>query len=194
MRIAKVAGPNQTKICPRCGRELSLDCYCKGNGMYERRSVCKECDHELHNTDEQRKKRRLRRDERRKLEDDYVEREKNTNLRRIISNEDSYKKYLLRGAKQRALKQEIPFNITISDIDIPEYCPLLNIRLVRHVGDNPRNTDDSPSIDRIIPELGYVRGNVWVISNRANRLKNNATLEELRLLISNLSKKLDSLI
>lgn len=41
--------------------------------------------------------------------------------------------------------------------------------------------EDSPSIDKVIPELGYVRGNVWVISNKANRIKNNATLEELKL-------------
>lgn len=34
MRIKKVAGPNQTKTCPRCGRELPLESYCKGNGMY----------------------------------------------------------------------------------------------------------------------------------------------------------------
>ena len=38
----------------------------------------------------------------------------------------------------------------------------------------------------MIPELGYIKGNVWVISNKANRIKNNATLEELRLLVKNL--------
>ena len=194
MRIKKVAGPNQTKTCPRCGRELPLESYCKGNGMYGKRSICKECDHELHNTDEQRERRRLRREQRRKFEDGYIEREKSANLRRITSNEESYKKYLLRGAKQRALRQEVTFDITLSDINIPEYCPLLNIKLVKHVGNKLAGTDNSPSIDKIIPELGYVRGNVWVISNRANRLKNDATLEELRLLVRNLNKKLDSLI
>lgn len=97
------------------------------------------------------------------------------------------KKYLLRSAKQRASKQGIPFDITISDFDIPEYCPLLNIKLVKHIGDRQGGTyEDSPSIDKIIPELGYVRGNVWVVSNKANRIKNNATLEELKLLIKNL--------
>ena len=39
---------------------------------------------------------------------------------------------------------------------------------------------DSPSLDRIVPELGYVKGNIRVISNRANHLKSDATLEEHR--------------
>ena len=41
------------------------------------------------------------------------------------------------------------------------------------------DTDDSPSIDRLIPELGYIKGNVNVISLRANIIKNNATKDEL---------------
>ena len=39
-----------------------------------------------------------------------------------------------------------------------------------------------PSIDRIIPELGYVRGNIRTISLRANILRSNATFEEIALL------------
>lgn len=187
MKVARVASPNQTKVCPKCGRDLPLESYSKGNGMYGRRSICKECDHIIQNTDEKRALRRARRDERRRNEEGYIEKEREANLRKIISSEDSYKKYLLRSAKQRALKQEVPFDITISDFDIPEYCPLLNIKLVKHIGDRQGGTyEDSPSIDKIIPELGYVKGNVWIISNKANRIKNNATLEELRLLVKNL--------
>jgi hypothetical protein len=37
----------------------------------------------------------------------------------------------------------------------------------------------SPSLDQLIARNGYVRGNVWVISHRANTLKSNATSEEL---------------
>ena len=40
--------------------------------------------------------------------------------------------------------------------------------------------DDSPSLDRIVSSLGYVKGNIRVISYKANRVKSNATLEELR--------------
>lgn len=48
--------------------------------------------------------------------------------------------------------------------------------------------DDSPSIDRIIPELGYTKGNIRVISNRANLLKSNATIEELQKVINDLRR------
>jgi hypothetical protein len=47
-------------------------------------------------------------------------------------------------------------------------------------------TDNSPSLDKIIPSLGYVRGNVQVISQRANSIKRDATLAELELLVQNM--------
>jgi hypothetical protein len=40
--------------------------------------------------------------------------------------------------------------------------------------------DNSPSLDRIVPEKGYVRDNVLVVSYRANRIKNDATISELQ--------------
>ena len=185
MRVKQVAGSNQTKICPRCNRELPLEAYSKGNGVYGRRSICKECDKTIHNTPEARERRRLRRAERRSNVEGLREREKQTDLNRIITNEDAYKKYIVRSARRRALLKGIPFDIDYTDIHIPEYCPLLGIKLNKHVGEG-RIFDDSPSLDKIVPELGSVRGNVWIISDRANRIKSNASLEELQLLVKNL--------
>ena len=54
-------------------------------------------------------------------------------------------------------------------------------------------SDNSYSLDRIDSNKGYIKGNVWIISNRANTIKNNASLEELELLMSNLKKKLGTL-
>jgi len=48
---------------------------------------------------------------------------------------------------------------------------------------NGKRTDGSATLDRVLPDLGYVPGNVIVISFRANRIKNDATLDELRLLV-----------
>lgn len=48
-------------------------------------------------------------------------------------------------------------------------------------GEGVRN-DASPSLDKIIPSLGYVPGNVLVISWRANRIKCDATANELMLI------------
>lgn len=82
-------------------------------------------------------------------------------------------KYLVQGAKQRAKKYGLPFDITYKDIVVPEFCPYLGIKLV------PFSEWSSPSLDKIKPELGYVKGNIQVISTKANTMKNNATQDEL---------------
>lgn len=46
----------------------------------------------------------------------------------------------------------------------------------------------SPSLDKIIPSLGYAKGNIWVISYRANTIKNNCTFEEIQKLYEALLK------
>lgn len=86
-------------------------------------------------------------------------------------------RFLLRGAKKRARLKGLPFDLTLADVIVPKLCPVLGLTLA--VGTR-RSADTSPTLDRIIPSLGYVRGNVIVISNKANRIKNDASIEELR--------------
>jgi hypothetical protein len=83
--------------------------------------------------------------------------------------------YLFHGAKARARRKGLDFDIVLSDIVIPKRCPLLQIELHRNQASEP----SSPSLDRKDSSLGYVKGNVWVISHRANTIKNDASLEEL---------------
>jgi hypothetical protein len=90
--------------------------------------------------------------------------------------EDSPIKRWLAVTKNRAKNEGFPFNLVEEDITIPEICPILGIVLKR----NKRKLSyDSPSIDKIRPKLGYVKGNIQVISQRANVMKNDATPEEL---------------
>jgi hypothetical protein len=96
---------------------------------------------------------------------------------------------MLWGAKKRAREDGVPFGITVADIEIPECCPLLGIALERAQG---FRTGASPSLDRIRPELGYVPGNVWVISFRANQIKSDATLDELRAIVRGLEVRCGS--
>lgn len=88
---------------------------------------------------------------------------------------------LLQSAKSRARRKGLSFNLKKEDIEIPERCPILNIPLF--VGDR-KHHDNAPTIDRIGPVLGYIKGNVRVISYRANRIRNDATLEELQKLVA----------
>ena len=91
---------------------------------------------------------------------------------------------ILTRAKSRAKQKNIPFNLTLEDIKVPKTCPLLGIPI--EIQPKKGYHPNSPSLDKIIPEKGYIKGNVWVISNRANTLKNDATLQELKTLVENL--------
>lgn len=95
-------------------------------------------------------------------------------------------KYLWHAAKARAAKRGLAFTITPNDLPIPEFCPVFGIRLVlsSRRDKNRCARYDAPSVDRKDPTLGYVPGNVRVISWRANDLKGNGLLEEFELLVA----------
>ena len=80
-------------------------------------------------------------------------------------------------AKTRATRKGREFNIEIEDIVIPDLCPVFGVPLVEE-------TEYAPSIDRIDSSKGYIKGNIQIISRRANLLKNNATVEELEKVIA----------
>lgn len=88
---------------------------------------------------------------------------------------------MILSAKKRALQKGIPFHLDAQDISIPEKCPVLGIPL--RVGTR-RSHWNAPTLDRIDPEKGYVRGNVIVVSWRANFLRSNGTLDELQKVLS----------
>ncbi len=87
------------------------------------------------------------------------------------------------AAKARAKKKGLPFTICLQDLPsvLPERCPVLDIPLQKGKG---VPADHSPSLDRLVPEKGYVPGNVIVVSFRANSMKRDASLEELERLVA----------
>lgn len=90
---------------------------------------------------------------------------------------------LLNSARQRAKTKGIPFGLTLADIKIPDTCPVLGVPIFRVTNSStPGPADNSPTLDRIVPSVGYMPGNVRVISWRANRLKSDATMQESVLL------------
>ncbi len=110
----------------------------------------------------------------------------NRNRVNIIRNRwrDSHPdRQLLHNAKMRARVLKLPFNLTIDDIFIPEFCLVLGMKLNWTRG-RGRTQPDCPSLDRLRPELGYVKENVQVISWRANWLKRDGTLEEFERVVS----------
>lgn len=87
---------------------------------------------------------------------------------------------LLSSAKSRAKRKGLPFNLELEDIVIPERCPVLGIELDT---DGGKWKDSTPSLDRMVPDKGYVKGNIAVISWKANWLKRDASLQELESLV-----------
>jgi len=94
---------------------------------------------------------------------------------------EGYRTLWLSNCKHRAKKKGVPFDLTLEDLVFSEVCPILGIPMVMRSGSFH---DNSPSIDRMIPAKGYVKGNVQIISYRANRLKAHGSLEDLRKIVA----------
>lgn len=87
-------------------------------------------------------------------------------------------KHILMRVKTRAKSRGIDFDLEVSDIIIPETCPILGIPIVAF----PPNGLGEPgcaSVDRIDPSKGYIKGNIQIISGEANRIKNNCYKPEV---------------
>lgn len=84
---------------------------------------------------------------------------------------------LWRGAKARAKAKGLEFSITPDDIKIPKTCPVLGIELFRGTRKSRYNY---PSVDRKDNDLGYVKGNIAVISMKANLHKSDLCKADIK--------------
>jgi len=95
-----------------------------------------------------------------------------------IQYSKTHKEYeMWRTSKSRAKRDNREFNIEVSDIIIPDICPVLGLFISKEA---KGRQDNSPSLDRIDNSKGYVKGNICVISWKANNIKNVGTAEEHR--------------
>jgi hypothetical protein len=165
------------KICKKCNQSLKESLFNRNKNKPDGIDIyCKECTQVKSKLayEKGREKYRARDKER------YLE-----NKEQILQNSKEYYEHLkssrpevllLRSAKHRSKVNNLAINITPEDIVIPEYCPILKIKLECSRVNASKN---SPSLDKIIPELGYIKGNIQVISNLANTMKWDANFEEL---------------
>jgi len=90
---------------------------------------------------------------------------------------------MLAQARARCKKSGMEFALTEADITVPEFCPILGIKLTYGLGHGAGHSlairDTRASLDRIDNSKGYVSGNVIVVSYRANRIKSDANVSEL---------------
>jgi hypothetical protein len=195
------------KKCSKCKVEKDESCFGKDRDMANGlRCACKEClsiERKLrwaNITDEEKQSHYKRlRDWRKALP---VERREELNSKMRMSNKTAEEKekrrqqaresqarrpkeLMVNAARVRATRKGIDFNITTDDIQIPDACPVLGIPLIKG---NGKRTDNSPTLDRIDNSKGYVKGNVMVISHRANLIKNSASIREVELILEYMKK------
>tara|TARA_R110000822_G_scaffold44462_10_gene119260 strand:- start:1361 stop:1720 length:360 start_codon:yes stop_codon:yes gene_type:complete len=99
---------------------------------------------------------------------------------KVMWNKNNIESRLCTLAKRRARDKGLEFTLTKKDVELPEYCPLIGIKLKSNIG-NGRGScmSDSYSIDRIDTLRGYTKDNIQVISHKANAMKSNASKDEL---------------
>jgi len=170
------------KTCKICKIQKPLDSFRKKKGgKYGKYNKCRQCccieyEHQQNVLSNERKQQIL--DNKKRRYHFLTKEEKRKNLDK---QKEYYMKYpekiLYKNARHRAKEENLEFDIQIDDIVIPEFCPILGIRLIR--GSN-KICNNSPTLDRVDINKGYIKGNISVISNKANRLKNNGTSDEHR--------------
>lgn len=154
------------------GRECSR-CGVAGYEAYDTaKNICRKCFNKRAN------------EYRRNKWEEYKESVNARNKRARLENPKwEWAKIVASSAKQRAKKSGVPYEIDARYLEsiAVDVCPILGI-VLNYNQKGPR--EDSPSVDRLVPHLGYVEGNLNVISNRANRLKSDGTVAELEAVLS----------
>lgn len=165
----------ETKACTQCGKSRPYDTYLYAkDGRFSVRGRCRAC----HN-----------------LRAKIYARSIAARVRAAqLANPYRYRKrawasHALTGTKGRAKQKGLEFNLTIEDFqDVPDICPVLGIPIDKTFQERRgpydfKKRDFCPSVDRIDNTKGYVKGNIVIVSNRANRLKNDATMAELEAIL-----------
>jgi hypothetical protein len=98
---------------------------------------------------------------------------------------------LLFSCKHTARIKKLEFNLTVDDIKIPKFCPVLGIKLTNIQGRG--KIESNASVDRIDPSKGYIKGNIQILSLRANFMKRDADRDELIAFCKNTLKMLGEL-
>jgi hypothetical protein len=126
-----------------------------------------------------------------KNSDGYVKRLVKANQQRIdLKQNNPIKRWAhvaFHNAKKRAGQTNAEFTITKDWLmdNAVQYCPLLDVELIYNAS---KSTPNTASVDRKDPARGYTPDNCKVISFKANRIKSNASNEEIALLAQRLTK------
>lgn len=163
------------KLCAVCNEELPIDCFSVNNASSDGlQRKCRQCDRDYQ------AKRRAKEGYHESQAEYYQKRHEE------LKDDIEYRaRKLLNASRARAKRKGLDHDIDLdSFLEVfPDnmVCPVFGTKMEWGVGGNG---PDSPSIDRIDSSKGYTLDNITVISWRANRLKCDATLSELKQLVN----------
>lgn len=123
----------------------------------------------------------------------HYENNKETILKKRLEYANkNFIKCLLLAAKARARKHNIEFSITEDNLILVTHCPILKIELIYHRTGSGRPSNNTASIDRLDSSQGYIPDNVQILSWRANNLKKDISLDEMRAMSAYYTKLIES--
>lgn len=154
----------ETRKCLNCGKEWEVQVK-SSTSPSRKQMFCVDCVNNLSIWE----RKRISMEKIPELRKKYLEDKRSEFLR-------NYKKQILYRTESRAKAKGLEFNIDESDIVIPEICPILEVPII--VG-TKGDYEYSLSIDRVDNSKGYIKGNVQIISKKANSMKNSANPDEL---------------
>jgi hypothetical protein len=167
------------KICTKCLIEKNLSEFYLAKGASDGHTYnCKSCYAAYRES--KREQARIYMSKLRETRKDELNAKK-----REFWNKQDFRKKLICQVRARAKTRGFDFDLEINDIPYTEICPLLGCKLIPGTQHDYEYTH---SLDRIDPTKGYIKGNVWVMSKKANSMKNNASKEELILFAENVLK------
>jgi hypothetical protein len=188
------------KLCPTCGEPAkaavycSLECYWESIRTSFRTFFCEYCKNKFERSDSEAQRKTPKFCSRecsfayRAERADTARSNKRAQEKwreRVRQIPEMWAKQAIRGCRKSAAKKGMKCTISVGDLlPLPEVCPLLGVELIYGRGARGYGRRFTASVDRIDPLKDYIPGNVWVISYRANTIKNNATWEELRTMVA----------
>lgn len=178
------------KICTKCLLEKPESCFSRQSKNKDGlQYACKECDR----FERVRRKKLsaayqreyLSRPDKKLHRQIYAKEYRSTRKREISENARIYYSdpknravKIIQNTRTRCRNMSIPFEISVDDIPMPEFCPILGVPIDYNMGHGYLSRY-SPSIDRIDNDKGYIPGNVQIVSRKANTMKSDATPKEL---------------
>lgn len=174
------------KVCSYCKIKKSSKEFHKNKNNKDGFSIyCKKCFKEIQKEWE----------EKVNYKEKYKDRIKKNNK---LWYNNNYLKIKIRDCIERAIKINVPYDTKedlynyLNPIYKKGICECCSKKLV--IGSKNMPENNSPSLDRLIPEKGYVIGNISLLCNRCNTLKSNATPDELFIIADWYKTKLNNKI